>query len=150
MEQIIEYYDSRDKQHWLEEIGKSDWQAGKLLYNLIRDDKLKGLCGENTKVLLLVEDDKLLSFCTYAEQDEIDRPDIKPWIGFVYTFPEYRGRHLFGKLLEKGCNMAKEDGYKTMYISTDAEGLYEKYGFSYWTTMQSIYEWKSRVYRRKL
>lgn len=147
---IIEYYECTDNKHWLEEIAKSDWSAGQLLHELIRDDKLKSLCGANAKVLLLVDGENLISFCTYVEQDEIDAPEIKPWIGFVYTFPEYRGKRVFGKLVDYACDLAKTEGYDIMHVSTDATGIYEKYGFIYWKNMQSIYGWTCRVYRKKL
>lgn len=52
--EIIDFYASDDQKHWLDEIQKSDWTAGKYLYGLLRDQKLKELCGESTKVLLRV------------------------------------------------------------------------------------------------
>ena len=87
---IYDYYSSDNKEHWLNEIEKSDWRAGKYLYELLRDKKLKELCGESTQVLLLTEGDELLAFCTYAEQDDIRDASLTPWVGFAYTFPEYR------------------------------------------------------------
>ena len=60
--EVIDFYASDDQNHWLSEINKSDWKAGKYLYELLRDQKLKELCGESTKALLLVDGDKLLSF----------------------------------------------------------------------------------------
>ena len=87
--EIIDFYASDNKDHWLAEIQKSDWRAGKYLYELLRDQKLKELCGETTQVLLLIDNDKLLAFCTYAEQDDIREPSLTPWVGFVYTFPKY-------------------------------------------------------------
>ncbi len=59
--EIIDFYASDNKDHWLSGINKSDWRAGKYLYELLRDQKLKELCGETTKVLLLIDGDKLLS-----------------------------------------------------------------------------------------
>ena len=67
--EIIDFYANDNKDHWLSEINKSDWRAGKYLFELLRDQKLKELCGESTKALLLIDGDKLISFCTYAEQD---------------------------------------------------------------------------------
>ena len=40
---IIDFYASDDQNHWLSEINKSDWRAGKYLYELLRDQKLKEL-----------------------------------------------------------------------------------------------------------
>lgn len=135
-----------ERAYWLEEIGKSDWEAGKLLYKLIGNDELKKLCGEDTKVLLLTEGKALIAFCTYARQDEIDDPSMTPWTGFVYTFPEFRGKRRMGKLIEHTYALAKEEGFERMYISTGETGLYEKYGYSYLKQMKSIYGWDCRVY----
>ena len=52
---IIDFYASDDQNHCLSEINKSDWRAGKYLYELLRNQKLKELCGESTKALLLVD-----------------------------------------------------------------------------------------------
>ena len=61
---IIEYHTAADRSHWLEEIGKSTWVAGRYLYDLLRKDRLGALCGQDTKVLLLTEGEDLVSFCT--------------------------------------------------------------------------------------
>ena len=145
--EIIDYFGSDNKDHWLDEIKKSDWSAGKYLYELLRDQKLKELCGESTKVLLLTDNDDLLSFCTYAEQDDVQEPSLTPWVGFVYTFPEYRGKRRMGKLLEYAYVLAKNDGHKHIYISTGETDLYEKYGYSFWKLMKDIGGEDSRVYR---
>jgi len=144
---IIEFYASDDKDHWLSEINKSDWGAGKYLVDLLRNQKLKELCGESTKVLLLIHDDKLMSFCTYAEQDDIRESSMTPWVGFVYTFPEYRGKRRVGKLLEHAYKIAKNDGHKHIYISTGETGLYEKYGYRFWRIMKDVHGEDSRVYK---
>jgi hypothetical protein len=143
---IIEY-DGQDE-HWLKEIEKSDWGGGKYLYELLSQGQLKELCGENTKVLLLTEGEKLVSFCTYAMQDDIRDLSLTPWIGFVYTFPAYRGHRHVGKLLGYTEKLAKNDGYTYIYISTLDTGLYEKYGYSFWKTMIDVHGEDSRVYRK--
>ena len=99
--EIVDFYACNKQEHWQNEIKRSDWSAGQFLYKLLRDNRLKELCGETTKVLLLTDGDILVSFCTFAEQDDIREPSLFPWIGFVYTFPEYRGKRHMGKLLER-------------------------------------------------
>ena len=94
--EIIDFYASDNKDHWLSEINKSDWRAGKYLYELLRDQKLKELCGEWAKVLLLIDGDKLFSFCTYAEQDDVREPSLTPWVGFVYTFRSIEENDVLG------------------------------------------------------
>ncbi len=94
--EVIDYFASDKKNHWLFKMQKSDWKAGKYLYELLRNNKLRDLCGESTKALLLVDGNELLSFCTYAEQDDVRDSSLTPWVGFVYTFPEFRGKRRIG------------------------------------------------------
>ena len=37
-----------------------------------------------------------------------------------------------------------------VYVSTDEEGLYEKYGFEFFGKMKTVWGEESRVYRRKI
>ena len=94
---IIEYFSCGEQSRWLNEIQKSDWGAGQYLCELLRDHRLKELCGESTKVLMLADAEQLVSFCTYAEQDDIREPSLTPWVGFVYTFPAFRGNRYMGQ-----------------------------------------------------
>ena len=52
----------------------------------------------------------LLGFCTFADQDEIQPTPLTPWIGFVYIFPEARGKRLSGLLLAEAARLAREMG----------------------------------------
>lgn len=65
--EILEFYETDEKTYWINEISKSDWQAGKYLSKLLKENKLRELCGPTTKVFLLVNDKNLISFCTLAE-----------------------------------------------------------------------------------
>ena len=147
---ILSFYDSEDKDHWLSEIKKCSWAAGKFLYELVTEDRFKELCGQSAKILLLTDGGHLASFCTYAEQDDVRAPEVTPWAGFVYTFPEYRGRHLMGKLLDKAYELAKADGFEYLHISTGETGLYEKYGYTFWKFMKEWNGADSRIYRKRI
>ena len=147
---IIEYFSSGEQSRWLNEIQKSDWSAGQYLYELLRDHRLKELCGESTKVLMLADAEQLVSFCTYAEQDDIREPSLTPWVGFVYTFPAFRGNRYMGQLLDHAEVLARGEGHRCIYISTGETGLYEKYGYSFWKTMKDVNGEDSRVYRKMI
>lgn len=148
--EMIEYFDAENKEYWLDKIGESDWGAGKYLYKLLRDNKLKELVGETSKVLMLVDGERLVSFCTFAEKDDIQPTELTPWIGWVYTFPEYRGMHCAGELLKHAEKLAIEAGIQNIYISTNHVGLYEKYGYEFYQMMKDIEGEDSRVYVRHL
>lgn len=150
--EIIEFFSSDNQAHWLEEIQKSDWGAGQFLYSLLRDGKLQEMVGQTAIVPMLIEEatQKLVSFCTLAPLDDIQPTDLTPWIGFVYTFPEFRGHHYAGKLLAYAEGLAAQRGEKAVYISTNHIGLYEKYGYEFYTMLKDIEGGDSRVYRKAL
>lgn len=147
---IIEYFSTDNKEYWLSKIKESDWGAGQFLYELLKKQKLKEYVGENTKVLMLVDGENLISFCTFAEKDDIQPTELTPWIGWVYTFPHYRGQRYVGKLLSYAEALAKTDGIHSIYISTNHNGLYEKYGYEFFKMMKDMHGEDSRVYVRYL
>ena len=148
--EIIEFFSTDNKEYWLSKMKECDWGAGQYLEKLLREGKLKQLVGESTKVLMLVDGENLVSFCTFAEKDDIQPTDLTPWIGWVYTFPAYRGKRYAGKMLSYAETLAEEAGIKNIYISTNHIGLYEKYGYEFFQVMKDIEGEDSRVYVRNL
>lgn len=150
MREIKEYFKTDNQTYWLKQIKTSDWGAGQFLYELLCDNRLKEMCGEGTEVLMLTEGEKLMAFCTYAEKDDIQPTELTPWLGFVYTFPEYRGGRLAGELLAYAEALAAKGGKAYTYISTGHVGLYEKYGYDFYEMQKDIGGEDSRVYRKKI
>ena len=99
---------------------------------------------------MLTEGQELVSFCTLAEKDDIQPTDLTPWIGWVYTFPEYRGNRYSGELLAYAETLAKKQGMKNVYISTNHIGLYEKFGYDLFGMMKDISGDDSRVYVKNI
>ena len=135
---------------WLAKIGESDWRAGKYLFKLLNEGSFFQNYGENSKVFLLTQGDNLVSFCSFAERDEIPDSRLTPWIGFVYTFPAFRGKRRIGKLIEHIYQLAKERAFKQLYISTDQKGLYENFGFSFLQSMTERCGGETFVYQMKI
>lgn len=147
--EIIDYFKSDNPEHWLAEIKKGDWGAIPTLARFIEENSFHENLGEGT-LLLLTEGDRLLSFVSFAERDCIDDDSLSPWVGFVYTFPEYRGHRHVGKLIRRCEEIAAENGLPTVFVCTDHVGLYEKYGFSYMESRADIYGGVSRIYRKNI
>ena len=143
---VTNYFDTDNKEHWIEEIKKSNWRAGPFLAKLLAEDRFFEEMGETSRVLLLTDGDKLVSYCTFAELDDIRPTDLTPWIGFVYTFPEYRGHRYAGILFDEVERLSREEGLEKVYLSTTHIGLYEKYGFEFFAMMEDIDGEPSRVY----
>ena len=147
---VINYFDSGRQAHWLDEIAKCDWSAGALLHELLRKETFFDAVGEGSRVLLLTDGDALVSFCTYAQKDDIQPTELGPWMGFVYTFPRYRGRRCVGFLFAEIERLAKREHVQKVYISTNEVGLYEKYGCEYFAQMKDMNGEDSRVYVKRI
>ncbi|WP_163581295.1 GNAT family N-acetyltransferase [Gracilibacillus saliphilus] len=68
---------------------------------------------------------------TYAliRNDLNSRQDLCPWLACLYVDEQHRGNRFGYKLLEHALEEAAKKGYKNLYLSTDLEGYYEKYGW---------------------
>lgn len=148
--EVIHYFESDRQEHWLSQIGKSDWSAGGLLYALLKDGTFFEFVGEGSEVLLLVDGDALISYCTYAKTDDIQPTDLTPWVGFVYTFPQYRGHRFVGLLFEEADRLARKEHVQEIFISTNHTGLYEKYGCTFKMLAKDWEGAWSRIYVRKV
>ena len=137
---------------WMKQLEKADWDAGRSLCRRLKENDLTSKTGENTQLLLMIdkERDEIAAYCTLAEKDDIQPTDLTPWIGYVFTYPKYRGKGLARRLLEHAENLARQQGVIAIYISTGHEGLYERYGYSFAGEMKDIHDTMSRVYKKSL
>ena len=148
--QVSNFFEIDNKEHWINEIERSDWRAGAFLGRLLRNDEFFDAVGKDSRVLLLTEGDELVSYCTFAEKDDIQPTDLTPWVGFVYTFPEHRGHRYAGLLFDEVERLAKEQQVTEVYLSTNHIGLYEKYGWEFFDMMDDMDGEPSRVYVKKI
>ena len=145
---IIDYFQSPDPAHWLSEIRRARWGAAGFLAELLEQDRFFETLGQDSTLLLLADGERLASFCTFAERDEVDDPALTPWAGFCFTFEESRGRRCLGRLLDRACELAAERGYDRLYLSTDHVGLYEEYGFAFLRAGRTVRGGATRIYAR--
>ena len=148
--QVSNYFEIDNKEHWINEIERSDWRAGAFIGRLLRNDEFFDAVGKDSRVLLLTEGDELISYCTFAEKDDIQPTDLTPWVGFVYTFPEHRGHRYAGLLFDEVVRLAKERQITEVYLSTNHIGLYEKYGWEFFDMMDDMDGEPSRVYVKRI
>ncbi|MDE6442752.1 MAG: GNAT family N-acetyltransferase [Clostridia bacterium] len=148
--EVTEYFSCSEKDKFLSQIETYEWSAAKFLAKLLKENRLKKDLGGWANVFLLIDGNRLVSFITLSAQDCIAEPTYTPWLGFFHTAPEYRGNR-YGKLLiDYVCEVARNDGYKLVYLATDHIGLYEKYGFDYVENRIDIYGEDSRIYKKFL
>lgn len=148
---IIEYFTSENKEHWKEQIALADWGAAKFLLKLLNDtQKFDELLGKEGKLFLLIDAENIVSFVTLTRQDCIRDENMFPWLGFLYTYSNYRGKRYSEKLLNYAEEDAKSDNHSIVYLATDHIGMYEKYGYIYLETRKDYLDENARIYYKKL
>lgn len=150
--EIIEFYkqDEEKRKNLIKQMEQTGWDAGDYLAEMLRDDTFHSNCGEQAETLVLMEGEQVASFCTYADFDEIESDTMKPWIGFVFTFPQFRGQRCAGKLIDYAINLAIKDGFKKIYVSSEETGLYEKYGFDFLEWQTSVHGYETKIFTKTL
>ncbi len=146
---ILEFSELPDKAKWITKIRECDWSAAAFLAELLEQDRFHEMLGEGS-LFIMAHGEILVSFCTLTQKDCIDDEDLFPWIGFVFTAPEYRGNRYSERLIAYACDAAVKLGYDKVYLATDHIGLYEKYDFTYIESRMDVYGEESRVYCRKI
>lgn len=81
--------------------------------------------------LLLIDNNELLGFISLFPKDAKEEPDLSPWFATIYVKSNYRGKG-YSKLLANAIiNKARNRGFKTLYLKTELDNYYEKYGAKY-------------------
>ncbi|MCF7793355.1 MAG: GNAT family N-acetyltransferase [Candidatus Cloacimonetes bacterium] len=96
---------------------------------------------------LMLDEEKIIGCYALLTNDLISRQDLWPWLGCLFIDKDYRGNQLGSTLMDHGKNVAKKLGYKTIYLTTDHDGYYEKYG---WTRIEDGFDLsaeRSRIYK---
>lgn len=106
-------------------VESCSWRAGKSLANAMDNNVFK----DWERVIVVLDNEKICGYCTVAKTDCI--PDIcyTPYIGYMFVDEEYRGNRLSQKLIQYTMEYLKMVGFDKVYIVSDHENLYEKYGF---------------------
>lgn len=82
--------------------------------------------------IALVENDKILGFCTLRENRLLKYPQYNPWICNVMIFEKGRGKGLGKQMIDKASEKLKELGFTEAYAWTDqVPDFYKKLGFTY-------------------
>lgn len=86
---------------------------------------------------LLLRDSEPIGCYGLVTNDFISRHDLYPWFAALYIEEGERGQQLGSLLLEHATEQTAEAGFSTLYLTTDHDGFYEKYG---WKRMEDGYE----------
>lgn len=142
---IVDFSKIANKKFWISEIQKCDWSSAQLLSKLLTENKFYDFLGYGS-LYLLIDGKHLISFGTLTQKDCIEDNSMYPWIGFIYTKPQYRGHRYSQMIINKMLADATEQGYLCVYLASEHIGLYEKYGFTYLENRIDIWGDNNRIY----
>ena len=98
---------------------------------------------------LLLDGDRVIGCYGLVTNDFISRHDLYPWFAALYIVEDRRGEELGGRLLDHSVEEAAGAGVPAVYLTTDHDGYYEKYG---WTRIEDGYDRDGelcRIYMRQ-
>lgn len=134
---MLKIYNIKDKMNYCKEICEltlKEWgtyssqeefdtkvnkNIDKIKNNLNRNDYCK---------LILLDNDSLIGFISIFPTDGDERQDLNPWYATMYVKKEYRGKG-YSKILNTAIlKEAKNRGFSKLYLKSDLENYYEKFG----------------------
>ena len=122
------------------------WRAGKSLSNEMK----KRSFIDWERVIVCLDDEEICGYCTVAQKDCIPNVSYTPYIGYVFVGEPYRGNRMSQKMIEFAMEYLKSVGFDKVYVVSDHENLYEKYGFT--VIDRKIAPWgeEEKIYMQKL
>ncbi len=99
---------------------------------------------------LLENNNEIVGGCGLITNDFISRMDLFPWLCALYINEAFRGKHLAKLLIEKTIEDAKNLNFSHIYLCSDIEKFYEKFGFHYLATGYQITGDSIKIYALNL
>jgi N-acetylglutamate synthase-like GNAT family acetyltransferase len=100
---------------------------------------------------VLLKNNEIIGCSALITNDFISRHDLYPWMACLFVEEKERGKE-YGNLLMKFAEKeAKKIGFTDIYLTTDHDGYYEKYGWIRIEDGIDLFSCKpSRTYKKKL
>lgn len=81
--------------------------------------------------LALDKKDRIIGGAGVIDNDFHEKTDLAPNVCAVYVEEARRGKGIAGEILGFICRDMKKRGVDTLYLVTDLDGFYERYGWEY-------------------
>ncbi|MCR4855260.1 MAG: GNAT family N-acetyltransferase [Erysipelotrichaceae bacterium] len=111
------------------------WGVATEEYRTCMDAYLKGQT-EYGWYLCLYEG-KIVGGLGVIENDFHNRKDLAPNVCAVYTEEKHRRKGIAGALLDMAVEDMRSKGISPLYLVTDHDGFYERYGWEFFCMVQS-------------
>ena len=132
----MKIYDLKDKQEYLYEVMELEFDEWSNDVTSNREEKINKKISKYLEhidmidfcKLILVDNNKLIGFISIFPYDSDLEPDLNPWYATMYVKKEYRGLG-YSKLLNDAIlKEAKNRGFNEIYLKTELNNYYEKFG----------------------
>ncbi|MBR4223622.1 MAG: GNAT family N-acetyltransferase [Oscillospiraceae bacterium] len=105
------------------------WGVPTEMYLACMEDCLNGATAYDWYMCL--DGDRIVGGLGVIDNDFHDRPNLTPNVCAVYTDEAYRGRGIAGALLGMAVDGMRAAGISPLYLVTDHDGFYERYGWEH-------------------
>ena len=135
----MKIYNLKDKLEYLDEVVMleyDEWASDKEENKQIRlENKKEKICKLFSHKafckLILVDNNELIGFISIFPSDCEEEKNLTPWYATMYVKKEYRGKRYSKVLNDAILKEAKNGGYSCVYLKTDLNNYYEKFGAIY-------------------
>ena len=143
----MEIYNLKDKLEYLKEIAEltqKEWGTPNLSDEEFEEkvnkkiEKITSLLNNNYYCkLILLDGNKLVGFISIFPSDGDERQDLSPWYATMFVKKEYRGKGYSKILNDAILQEARNRGFKKVYLKSELENYYEKFGAKYMETLKN-------------
>ena len=93
-------------------------------YRILNEDKVINIIG-------LMDNDEMIGFISLFKYDGDECRELTPWYATMYVKKEYRGNGYSKILNDELLRQTKEMGYDKLYLKSELQNYYEKFGAKY-------------------
>lgn len=143
----MEIFDIKSKLEFIREVAEltqSEWGSKtntKEEFEQKINRKMKKILSllddKNYCKLILVDNGILIGFISIFPTDGDERQDLTPWYATMYVKKEYRGKGYSKILNDAILKEAHNRGFKKLYLKSNLENYYEKFGAKYMETLNN-------------
>ncbi len=122
------------------------WRAGSSLSKAMSENAFT----EWERVIVALNENDIAGYCTVAKNDCIPDLPYTPYIGYLFVDEKYRGRRLSQQLISYAMSYLKTLGFLRVFLVSDHENFYEKYGFRVIDRKSAPWGEIEKIYMREL
>ena len=144
---MLKIYNLKEKPKYIKEISiltQKEWGEKNLSpkeFNLRVKKKISKIKSNLKKFnyckLILLEDNNLIGFISIFPNDGEGKQELSPWYATMYVKEDYRGKGYSKILNDAIIAESRKRNFKKLYLKSDLENYYEKFGAKYIETLKN-------------